>query len=108
MKTKLLKKIRKRFEWRKSGKRNWHIVDKKEEKAIFIDKRNLPEKKPPCGKKEYLFRCFKVELLKPFIHDPIKKIMYKSLKAAIRKHKNKRNESKKTTKESKNYIREKA
>ena len=103
MKTKLLKKIRKRYSWvyqkpsKKSKKKGfrgrWLIVNHKTEEVIWLDQeyaiKQHGKSKPPVGWEEYKFRLLKKLLLSPFYHKPLTKLMYRAVRNIInRKHGN--------------------
>jgi hypothetical protein len=90
MKTKLLKKIRKRFTWSYGKKtKQWLLVDHKTKETFFIDKSYAQKylkskKKPPCGWAEMKFRILKFEILKPYYISPAKIIMYKAVNSLLK------------------------
>jgi hypothetical protein len=98
MKTKLLKKVKKRFSWgwSKTEKR-WVIADHEKQTLTFIDKQFVHnyfgnEDKPECGWYEMKFRLLKRHILSPFIHRPIEKIMYRAFNNKLKKLKHKKND----------------
>ena len=89
MKTKLLKKIRKRFSWVWSKKyKRYDIIDRKKEECTFIDKSYVKKyfgNKPPCGYKEAKYRLLREFLYNPFIYKPLTKIIFRKVRSNINK-----------------------
>jgi len=88
MKTKLLKKIRKRFSWVWNPKyKRYDVIDKNKQQAFFIDndyvKKILKESKPLCGRREAKYRLLRCFIYSPFLVNPMGKIMYRGLRSNI-------------------------
>jgi hypothetical protein len=81
MKTKLLRKIRKRFAWYKSTTNTLVLIDHKLEKSFTVDaerlKTEFPHFKDENINDESLFRFLKLLITRPFIDDYLSKVNYK-------------------------------
>lgn len=94
MKTKLLKKVRKRFAWTWSEDYDrYEVVDVYKEKFYFIDDKYVrkyfgKDEEPPCGYKQAKRRILKDVIYSPFISNPLDKLIYRKVKRGIIKSPN--------------------
>lgn len=80
MKIKLLKKVRKRFSWYFRSNGDIILVDHQRQTHMLINNdyviRNYG-KEPEVGFATMKYRALKESILKPFINDPLTKILYR-------------------------------
>jgi hypothetical protein len=80
MKTKLLKKIKKRFSWYRSTIGNFVVIDHVKKECILINKKYFSERYPYAdyeANEEHLFRLMKLIVTRPFVEDYLGKIYYR-------------------------------